>query len=73
MFKSRTFHYIVDRLTADRAEVIRKGLEVLTGVEGVRVTVNRGMVEIRAKKDMEPQVRLACEVAGALYRTRAEL
>ena len=59
MFKSRTFHYIVDRLTPDRAEVIRKGLESLSGVEGVRVTVNRGMVEIKAIKDMEAQVRLA--------------
>lgn len=73
MFKSRTFHCIVDKLTADRAEMFRKGLDAIPGIEGVRVTVNRGMIEIKAKRDMEAQVKLACEVSGARYRTRAQL
>ncbi len=73
MFKNRSFHYIVDKLTADRAEVIRKGLIAVSGVDGVKVSVNRGMVEVIARKDMEAQVRIACEVAGAVYRTRAQL
>ncbi|HUX13674.1 MAG TPA: hypothetical protein VMW87_11645 [Spirochaetia bacterium] len=73
MSKSRSFYYIVDKLTADRAEVIRKGLNAITGVDGVKVSVNRGMVEVTARKDLEAQVRIACEVAGAVYRTRAQL
>ncbi|WP_455381814.1 hypothetical protein [Salinispira pacifica] len=73
MFKSRSFYYIVDKLTVERAQVIRKGLEAIAGIEAVKITVNRGMVEIRAKRDMEEQVQLACQVSGAIYRTRAQL
>jgi hypothetical protein len=31
------------------------------------------MVEIQSTRDVADQVRIACEVAGAHYRTRARL
>lgn len=72
MFKSKPFYYLVDKLDADAAEILRKALTAIPGIENVKVSVNRGMVEIGAKRDMADQVRIACEVAGALYRTRIQ-
>jgi copper chaperone CopZ len=69
MPKLKSFYYIVDALTEEKAPILRRALEVVPGIETVRVSVGRGMVEIQAKKSMPEQVKLACEVAGARYRT----
>jgi hypothetical protein len=45
-------------------------LRGLDEVEGVDVSVSRSTVRIRSKRDLEDQVKLACDVAGVKYRTK---
>jgi hypothetical protein len=69
----KLFHYLIDGLTQEKADIILKGLAIIPGVGEVTVDVGKSMVEARALKDIEPQVRLACDVAGVKFRTRVRL
>lgn len=60
-------------MNEESAAKLEKSLKVLPDVRSVAVSVARGMVEIESRRDLEAQVRLACEVAGATFRTRARL
>ena len=68
--KPKLYRYIVDNLTAESAEIISKSLRALREVSGIAVHPNRGTVEIHAKRDMEDQVRMACDIAKVPFRTR---
>ena len=42
----------------------------LSEVEDARYSIQQGFIEVRAKKDVEAQLKLACEMFGAGYRTK---
>ncbi len=71
MLRRRSFHYLVDGLTEDKAEILRQSLAIVPQILAVDVSVGRSMIEVTARRDVADQVRLACSVAGAYYRTRA--
>ena len=73
MARPKAFYYLVDGLTNENAEIIRKGLSVISDVKEIQVSVGRSMVETLAFRDVEDQVRLACDVAGVHFRARARL
>jgi hypothetical protein len=73
MPRGRQYYYLVDGLTDESARIVRRGLEVIGDVTAVDVSVARSMVEVRAYRDVEAQVRLACDVAGVTFRARARL
>ena len=70
MARMKSFFYIIDNLTAERGEAIRQSLKALSEVEDARYSIQQGFIEVRAKKDVEAQLRLACEMFGAGYRTK---
>lgn len=70
--KTRNYAYLVDRLDKEKAEAIRKSLHALNHVEQVSVDVSRNTVELQATRDLEQQVRMACDIAKADYRTRVK-
>jgi uncharacterized alpha/beta hydrolase family protein len=72
MPRFNTFYYLVDRLDSENAPVIRKSLKIVPEVNAVEVSPQQGLIEVQAKRDIEPQVKMACEVAGALFRTRVK-
>ncbi len=73
MPRAKPFYYLVDGLTDEKANIIKKGLEVIADVSEVQVSVGRSMVETLAFRDVEDQVRLACDVASVHFRARARL
>lgn len=73
MFGSRKYHYIVDGVTNEKAVLLRKSLSVVPGIRSAQVSVGRSTIEVEASRDVADEVRLACEVAGVHYRTRARL
>jgi hypothetical protein len=66
---ARSYYYLIDLLDKEKAVIIKKSLSVVPGIEKILVSASQGMVEVRAKMDPEDQVRLACDVAKANYRT----
>ncbi|MFP4114467.1 MAG: hypothetical protein ACOC2Y_06460 [Spirochaetota bacterium] len=73
MFGPRKFHYLVDGLTDQRAALIRRSLSVIPEIRSVQISVGRSTIEVEATRDVADQVRLAADVAGAHYRTRARI
>jgi hypothetical protein len=73
MPRAKPFYYLVDGLTDEKALLIKRGLGVVADVKGVEVNVGRNMIEALAFRDVEDQVRLACDVAKVHFRTRARL
>jgi hypothetical protein len=73
MPRAKPFYYLVDGLTDEKANIIRHGLGVVADVKEVQVSVGRNMIETLAFRDVENQVRLACDVAKVHFRTRARL
>ena len=70
MFGKKVFRYLVDGLTEEKAVVVRKGLSVVSAIRSAIVDVGRGTIEAESSRDVEQDVRVACDVAGIRFRTR---
>jgi hypothetical protein len=72
MFKSKVRSYLVDGLDEEKAQAMAVSLRGINEVEGVDVSVSRSTVRVKSKRDLEDQVKLACNVAGVKFRTKVE-
>lgn len=70
MARSKVHEYLVDGMTEQNAEVIRKGLDALSTVEQVWVNPRQNLVRVRAKGDVTEQLQIACDIAKARFRTK---
>lgn len=70
MLSRNVYHYLVDGLTDEKAATMRRSLAIVSGIRSVNISVSRGSVEVDARRDVADAVRIACEVAGARFRTR---
>jgi len=70
MFKSKVRSYLVDGLDEERAQAMAASLRGLSEVEGVDVSVTRATVRVKSKRDLEDQIKIACDVAGVKFRTK---
>ncbi len=70
MLRGKRFGYIIDGLTQDKAEVMSKSLRAIPDIFEVDVQANRGVVRVRARRDVEDQIRLACDIAKTRFRTK---
>jgi hypothetical protein len=72
MPRGKRYAYILDGLTEEKGEIIAKGLRAIPDIFEVEVMPNRGVVQVRARKDVEDQVRIACDIAKARFRTKVK-
>ena len=70
MAKAKRYFYLVDNLDATKADVISRGLKALTTVTGVSVNLGQGIVEVVATVNPDEHVKMACDVAGTVMRTK---
>ena len=70
MGRLKSYYYIVDRLTAQKAPVLKRALQTISAVEESIIHVEEGVIEVIAAREVEDQIRIACEVAGVALRTR---
>jgi hypothetical protein len=70
MFKPKTYYYLVDKLNPATAETLKKAMTAVSGVSGVGVRIRDGIVEIAASRDVETELRMACDIAGTVLRTK---
>ena len=70
MIGKKTYHYIVDGLTADKAVEIKRNLRVIPDIIKSQIEPGRGTVSVVARRNVEDSVKLACEAAGCTFRTR---
>ena len=72
MARSKTYYYVIDKLTEESAPKIRSALKAIDSVDDVRTKIASGIVEVDAKRDMESELKMAAEIAGCTFRTRVQ-
>lgn len=70
MSKLKSFTYIIDALSTDKGEKIKKALQNIPEIKSITVDVTQGTVELLANKDYEVEMKYACDIAGASFRVK---
>ncbi len=70
MASPRTYYYLLDGLTPDKGQRIKRALEQVPDIKSIIVGLSHGVVEIRATRDPEVQIKMACSIAGVTFRLR---
>jgi hypothetical protein len=70
MLWARTFYYLVDKLDSSKAILLKRTLRGVPDIEDAEVSANRGVVKVKARRDMADQIRMACDIVGVTFRTR---
>ena len=72
MLLARSFYCLVDKLDSPKAILFKRALRVTPEIEEADVSVNRGSITIKAKRDLTEQIHMACDIVGVTYRTRSK-
>ncbi|MFP4563636.1 MAG: hypothetical protein ACLFRY_10050 [Spirochaetia bacterium] len=70
MGKGTVQYYLLDNLTKQNAAVLQNSLKIVPDITSAVADVPKGLLQVQARKGVEEQVKLACEVAGILFRTK---
>jgi hypothetical protein len=68
----RSFYYLIDNLNAGNASTIATALKAVAEVLEVKTHPSHGVVEVKALRDVEAQVKMACSIAGTTLRMRLD-
>ncbi len=72
MGKLKTHTYIVDKLTKESGEKIKKALRSVDVIKSITIRPEEGTVEILSEKDLETELKIACDIAGAVFRVKVK-
>ncbi len=70
MAKGKEYGYLLDGLNPERAEIIKRALQAIPEIKSISIQPSQGTIRLIASRDPEQQVKLACEVAGCVYRLK---
>jgi hypothetical protein len=68
----KSFYYVIDNLTKDKAVKIAAALKAVSDVLEILPHLTQGVLEVKALRDVEAQVKMACSIAGTTFRTRVD-
>jgi len=72
MGKSKTYSYIIDGLSTNNGEKIKRALQNISDIKSITINVHSGTVDIISVKDLETEVKYACAMAGTSFRIRID-
>ena len=70
MARITSYMFLVDNITALKAETLRKALLVDSRIADVSIKFDSGVVAIKASKDPEAELKMACSIAGCTFRMK---
>jgi hypothetical protein len=70
MGKGKPYGYLLDGLTPERGEVMKKALRAIPEIKSITIRAGEGIVQVMATRDPENQIKLACDVAGCIFRLK---
>lgn len=70
MARMTSYVYLVDDITALKAETLRKALLINPKIADVAVKLNSGIVNITASRDPEADLKMGCSIAGCSFRMK---
>lgn len=70
MAKGKEYGYLLDGLNSERAEIIKRALQSIPEIKSITIHPAQGTVKLIATRDPEQQMKLACDVAGCIFRLK---
>jgi len=70
MARTTSYEYLIDGLTADKAEKLRKALLISSRITDVSAKLNSGVVIVSSAGDPESEVKMACGISGCSFRMK---
>lgn len=70
MAKLKLHTYIIDNLSDDKGDTIRKALQKIPEIRSITINVIDGTVAILSTKDHETELNYACDIAGVSFRIK---
>ena len=70
MAKSKSYSYIIDNLSSDNGEKIKKALKNIPEIKSITINISSGTVDLISSKDAEIELKYACDIAGASFRVQ---
>ena len=72
MAKSKQYNYIIDSLSSEKGEIIKKALQKISEIKSITIDVQSGTVGLISSKDAEIELKYACQIAGASFRVKID-
>lgn len=70
MAKIKMHTYIIDGLTEEKGDIIRKALRGIPEIKSITISAAEGTVAVLSTKDHEIDIKYACEIAGVSFRIK---
>ncbi|MCK5197496.1 MAG: hypothetical protein KAR21_04060 [Spirochaetales bacterium] len=70
MPKLKLHTYIMDNLSDEKGDKIRKALQKIPEIKSITISTTEGTVSLLSIKDYETEVKLACDIAGVSFRIK---
>ena len=68
MPRSKSYYFLIDNLSVEKAQLLRRGLLELSAVLDVKSDVHSGLIEVVATRKIAEAVETACAMAGLAFR-----
>jgi hypothetical protein len=72
MARAKSYYFIIDRLTPEKALLMKRGLLELSAVTDVKVDTRTSLAEVKATRKIEEDVKTVCSLAGLELRTQID-
>ncbi len=72
MAKLKLHTYIIDNLSDEKGEKIRKALQKIPEIKSITISTTEGTVALFSTKDHEIELKYACDIAGVSLRTKIQ-
>ncbi len=70
MARTKTYYYLIDNLTPEKGEVMKRAMQTNSSIESITLRPREGIVEVIATRDVEDSVKIACDIAGTHFRIK---
>ncbi len=70
MLMKKWYYYMVDGLKDGHVTSLRSTLTMVPEIYEVSVSPARGLISVKAKRDVTDEITMACQIAGTRFRAR---
>lgn len=70
MAKYKNYSYIIDNLSSENGDKIKKALKNIPEIKSITINTHSGTVDLISSKDTEIELKYACDIAGASFRVK---
>lgn len=72
MARTKTYYYLIDNLTAEKAEIMKKALRTSSDIQSITIKSQENLLQVIATRNIEDVVKIACDIAGLQFRMKVK-